>query len=105
MDAFYVYVLWSESLGRRYVGFSRNPELRLSRHNDGWSKYTSGGIPWVLIYTERYPTETDARRRERQLKTGVGREFLNRTLRHQAGYPDRELPPGCIGYALLDGRA
>ena len=102
MNAYYVYVLWSRSLRRRYVGFSRDPRLRLSHHNDGWSRYTSGGIPWVLCYTELYATETQARRRERQLKTGTGREFLQRTFSRQPGYPDGDLPPECLDYELID---
>jgi putative endonuclease len=74
---YYVYVLWSDKLHKRYVGFTSNLSQRLSDHNSGKSPFTKRGIPWKMIYTEEYLSEIDARKREIFFKTGVGRKFLD----------------------------
>ncbi len=40
-----VYILYSSSLNRHYVGHSQDMTDRLSRHNAGRSKATKNGIP------------------------------------------------------------
>ena len=55
---FYVYVLWSESRKRSYVGSTQNLLERLRRHNAGHSKATKAGIPWTLAYYEEFPTRS-----------------------------------------------
>ncbi|WP_211315893.1 GIY-YIG nuclease family protein [Maribacter polysiphoniae] len=53
MMEFVVYILYSESLGKYYVGQTNNIQKRLITHNRGGKKYTSKGRPWILIKT--YP--------------------------------------------------
>jgi putative endonuclease len=81
---YFVYVLVSETSGRRYVGSSGDLADRLSRHNSGQSKATKHGAPWRLVHTETFATRSDAVRRERYFKTGKGREDLDCILA-QAG--------------------
>ncbi len=69
----YVYVLWSEKLKKRYVGSAGNVSQRLYQHNHGKTQFTSRGIPWVLIHQEEFTTTSEARKRERFLKSGAGR--------------------------------
>ncbi|MDD8019173.1 MAG: GIY-YIG nuclease family protein [Bacteroidota bacterium] len=75
-----IYVLWSDKLQKRYVGSCRNITERLQQHNSGQSKFTKGGIPWKLIYIEKFSNNTDARKRELFLKSGVGRNWLDKNL-------------------------
>ena len=71
----YVYVLYSVSSGKTYVGYSNDLERRLFEHNVSESKgFTLRYRPWLLIYKEAYETEREAMRRERFLKSGRGRE-------------------------------
>jgi putative endonuclease len=77
---FYVYVLYSKSLSKRYVGSSSDINKRLIEHNSGKSKFTKGGIPWRLIYSEQFDTNSEARKREIFLKSGNGRKFLDSIL-------------------------
>ncbi len=66
---------------KRYVGFtSKKPEERLKEHNKGDNAWTSQNRPLELIYSEIYETKTKAIKRERFLKTGKGREFLDQVL-------------------------
>ena len=82
--SFYVYVLESESTGRRYVGQTGDIDRRLAEHNDpahSAGKYTTKQAgPWRLIYRELYGTRAEAMRRERWLKSGAGRDWLARTI-------------------------
>ena len=74
---FEVYVLSSSSTGKRYIGQTSNLSLRLKAHNTGESKYTKNRGPWRVIYQEEFSTRSEAMAREKFLKTGKGREFLD----------------------------
>jgi len=77
---FYIYVLISEKTGRRYVGMSKDPEKRLIQHNSGFTKSTKAYRPWKIVYQEGFETLVEAVNREKYLKSGVGREFLDKIL-------------------------
>ena len=72
----WAYVLWSDKLQKRYVGSTtREPLDRLHDHNHRKTSFTSSGIP--LMHAERYPSLSEARKREIFLKSGVGRKWLD----------------------------
>jgi putative endonuclease len=73
---FCVYVLWSRSAGRSYVGSTQDISDRLRRHNSGVSKATAHGAPWELVHSESFLTRSEATLRERNYKTGKGRDEL-----------------------------
>ena len=78
---YFVYVLWSDSGHRFYIGISENPAGRLAQHNaaqnSGW---TSRYQPWQLVFSESHPDYTSARRRENELKMQKGgRGFFMKT--------------------------
>ncbi|MFA6006594.1 MAG: GIY-YIG nuclease family protein [Candidatus Paceibacterota bacterium] len=75
-----VYVLLSEKTGKRYVGSSHEniPDIRLRAHNAGKTSSTKAGRPWKLIHTESCEDFTEARKRENWLKSGTGREYLDK---------------------------
>lgn len=78
---FTVYVLKSLKNGKRYIGFtSKSSEKRLSEHNSGSNTFTRQNGPFVLIYTEEYRTKIEAMQREKFLKSGKGREFLDNDI-------------------------
>ena len=78
---YYTYVIKSLKNNRHYVGFTKkNPKIRLKEHNSATNIYTKHNRPFELIYFEQYETESFARKRERFLKSGHGREFLKRKL-------------------------
>ena len=79
---FYVYVLKSDKNNKRYVGFtSKDPKIRLIEHNKGGSKWTRQNKPFELLYKEKFHNKTDAIKRETFLKSGKGREYLDRLLK------------------------
>ena len=79
-DMYFIYVIISEKTGRRYVGMSNDPEKRLLQHNAGYTKSTKAYRPWAIVYTESFETLEEAVSREKYLKSGIGREFLDRIL-------------------------
>lgn len=83
---FYTYVLRNH-LGKLYIGYTNDLKDRFKRHLAG-EVYTTKRIggSWTLIYYEACPNQFDALRREKFLKTGRGRYFLQRRLNYS--YPD-----------------
>jgi putative endonuclease len=45
-----VYILFSESLQKYYVGQTHDVEKRVMDHNSGKANFTSKGIPWKMIH-------------------------------------------------------
>ncbi|MCB9747955.1 MAG: GIY-YIG nuclease family protein [Candidatus Omnitrophica bacterium] len=79
---YYVYILRSQKNGTKYVGFTgKLPEERLKDHNDGSNKFTRLNKPFELIYFEEYKDRNFAIKRERFLKSGIGRKLINKKLR------------------------
>ena len=74
---FTVYVLRSEKTGRRYIGCTENLDRRLIEHHSGQTKSTRGRGPWRLVHSETLPTRAEAIVRERALKSGQGRVWLD----------------------------
>lgn len=73
-----VYVLKSLRNNKRYVGYtSKSREVRLKEHNTGITKFTSRNLPYILIYYETFDNKKEAIIREKFLKSGHGRKFLD----------------------------
>jgi len=65
---YFVYIIQSLKDHTLYKGFSNDPYKRLIQHNDGESRYTSGKVPWKLVYIEKCNNKTEALKREKSLK-------------------------------------
>ena len=74
---YFVYILRNPQ-GILYKGQTNNLQKRIEQHNaeDDFASYTKNRGPWTLVYTEECATRSDARTREKFLKSGKGREFL-----------------------------
>ena len=71
-----VYILYSVSLGRYYVGESKDHLERFNRHQSGRNKSTKGGIPWKIVHVEYFKDRSSAVRKERQIKNIGSRRYL-----------------------------
>lgn len=76
----YVYAIKSELRKYIYVGLTNNPERRIKQHNNKKEKTTRTFTPFKTILIEKYPTRLDARKREKYLKFGIGKEYLKSLL-------------------------
>ena len=73
---FFVYILYSASFNRIYVGQTKNIENRLESHNSGNVISTKHYKPWTMIHSEQFATRSEAMNREKELKTSVGRRWI-----------------------------
>ena len=76
-----VYIIYSEKIDRYYTGVTDNIVWRLHRHNDGWGRYTKRGIPWELVYTEKFDSKSAALGREREIKNRKSRKYIESIIK------------------------
>jgi len=64
---------------------TNNLVRRLKEHNKGKTSTpsTKNRGPFVLIYVEKVENRKEARKREKYLKSGAGREFIKSFLKHK----------------------
>jgi len=77
----YVYVLKSLKSGKWYIGCTEDLRKRFMEHNNNKSTYTKGRGPFELIYYEASLNKLDGFAREKYLKSGMGRRYLNNRIR------------------------
>lgn len=80
---FFVYCIYNRKNGKIYIGQTDNLEQRLGLHNDkvfdhSYTARFDGN--WELIYKEECSSRADALKREKQLKSFKGREFLKKLI-------------------------
>lgn len=78
---FYTYVLQSEKDKRFYTGFTTDLKLRFEEHNKGHVKSTKDRGPLKLVYYEACLDQNDATKREKYLKSYLGKQFLHNRLK------------------------
>lgn len=79
---FYVCIFQSLKDKKFYIGYSSDLRQRIDNHTRGIVASTKHRRPMILIYYEAYGAEKDARVREIFLKTGQGREFINKNIKY-----------------------
>jgi putative endonuclease len=72
-----VYVLYSKSYDKIYIGYTSNLKQRFLSHNKlakkGWPiKFR----PWEIAHTETFEIKKDAMAREKALKSYQGRKWI-----------------------------
>jgi putative endonuclease len=78
--SFYVYILYSVTTERYYVGSCKDVELRLQRHNSGRNLSTKYGIPWILLKIETFNTRSEAFQREFFIKKMKSKVFIEKVI-------------------------
>ena len=68
----YVYILQSLKDSRYYIGETVDVESRLLYHNAGKQRSTKSRAPFIIIFTEKFETRTEALQREKQIKSWKG---------------------------------
>ena len=59
---------------------TNNLERRISQHQNGLERTTRFYGPFDVILREAYSTRVDARKREKYLKSGIGKEWIKINL-------------------------
>jgi putative endonuclease len=73
---FYVYILYSDTKSKYYIGQTIDIDNRLNRHNSGFSLSTKYGIPWKLVQTFNCNNRSEAILLEKKIKKRGAERFL-----------------------------
>lgn len=78
----YVYALFNLKVNKIYIGQTADIEKRLISHNRKIGNHYTAKFhgEWKLIYKESVATRSEALKREKQLKSFRGREFLKQFI-------------------------
>jgi len=85
----FVYALYNKQANKIYIGQTNNPKRRLTEHNQKQSGHYTAGVlgEWNLIYQERVLTRSQALKREKQLKSYRGRQFIKGLIIDEGSAP------------------
>jgi len=84
---YYAYILQSLKDRRTYAGFCEDVSERLKAHNLGKVAATKNRRPFIILLTEEFKTEKEAKNRERYWKSGSGRRKLKQLFKGE--FPPR----------------
>jgi len=87
-EACWLYILWSESAQRYYVGQTTDVEQRLAAHNSGRSRWSKRGVPWQLVFKKECADRSGARRLESFIKRQKSRRFIEDVIAGLVALPD-----------------
>ena len=74
---FVTYVLYSAKYDSIYIGYTSDLINRFHSHNELSKKgYTARFRPWIVTYVEFFELKSCAMKREKELKTSRGRNFI-----------------------------
>ncbi|KKQ37553.1 MAG: excinuclease ABC subunit C [Candidatus Levybacteria bacterium RIFCSPLOWO2_12_FULL_37_14] len=79
---FYVYVLKGRSRSYFYTGCTNDLKKRFAEHNGKMVRSTIPYVPFDIIYYEACLNGVDAYRREKYLKTRLGKSYLRKRLKN-----------------------
>jgi putative endonuclease len=86
----FVYILYSESYDKYYVGQTDNVSLRLERHNEfeNTHTFTSKYRPWVLMAFVEASSRSEAMKIEKALKKLKSKQRIAHFASHQQDFED-----------------
>ena len=80
---FQVYILFSETLNKFYIGHSGESLVgRLRKHLSEHKGFTSKAKDWKIVYSEKFKNKSEAYRRELQIKSWKSRIKIEEMLRN-----------------------
>lgn len=82
MQNFVVYILYSKKFDKKYIGQTGNLIARFKDHNElgkkGWARNYR---PWEVVHVEFFNTRSEALKREKFLKSGIGRKWIKENIK------------------------
>jgi len=73
---YYVYILYSQTSSKYYVGQTANIDKRLKRHNQGIVPSTKSGTPWELVLQLEVSDRSEAMLLEKKIKKRGAKRFI-----------------------------
>ncbi|MHB1050619.1 MAG: GIY-YIG nuclease family protein [Bacteroidota bacterium] len=78
--AYFLYILYSDSGNRYYIGSSKNPVRRIEYHNTIEDGFTSRYRPWKLVFTKAFHDKQSAQTAERKVKSWKSRIMIKKLI-------------------------
>jgi len=78
---YFVYILYSPSLDRYYIGQTAELPSRFRYHLDGRTRSTSTASDWLIVFREALPTLREAMQLERRIKRTKSVKSIARFVR------------------------
>ena len=75
---FFVYILFSRSLNKYYIGSTSSLEDRLRKQNSNHKAFTGTYCDWIIKHNETFETKIEALKREKQIKNWKSRLLLEK---------------------------
>jgi putative endonuclease len=72
----WLYILTNTESGRFYIGSTTDLTRRISQHRKGLTRTTRVLGTFELVYKEKFNTITEARLRERKLKSYKSKKYI-----------------------------
>jgi len=80
----YVYIIYSHSTDRYYIGSTADVQQRLFRHNAGATPSTRKGRPWRIMFTKEFDSKTNALKFENFLKRMKSRIMIEALIQNSS---------------------
>ena len=77
---YFVYILFSDSLNRYYIGSTKDIVRRIEDHLWNHKGFTSKAKDWQLRYQEVFETKTEALTREKHIKSWKSRKMIEKLI-------------------------
>jgi putative endonuclease len=78
---FVTYALFSPVYDKIYIGFTSDLIDRYNSHNFLSTKgFTKNFRPWIVVYVEFHESKPAAMKREKELKSSRGRDFVRKQI-------------------------
>ena len=73
---YFVYILFSKTSNRYYIGQTKNIDNRIIEHNSGQTSSIKNGIPWEIVWSKACSSRSEAVKLEKQIKSRGAARFL-----------------------------
>lgn len=102
--SWFVYVLLCDD-GSFYKGMTKDLYRRFYEHYTGiGAEWTKIHKPVKVIHYEKFNSQQEARKREEELKSGYGREWIKREYKkYQEGSPAHKMKEGLLAHEMKAG--
>ena len=73
---FLVYILFSQTLGKFYIGMTSDIEKRMQKHLENHDGFTSNAKDWKIVFTQEFDDKSSALKREAQIKNWKSKKMI-----------------------------
>ena len=77
---FIVYIIFSSTKNKFYIGYTSDLEERIIRHNQKSKGFTGNTNDWKIVYIESFTTKSEAISREKQIKSWKSRNKIQELI-------------------------